>query len=305
MKALEMIRSLETPLPPLSLPEGYTMISVNEDNGHLWEEVMDAAFGSYNPGDFRYVLVSNNGYEEDRVFVLLDESGRAVATASPWDYGTGNWHAETFPFVNFVGVIPSCQGRGLGKLMTLHSLHELKARGYQKACLNIKGTEDGGENLPAAATYVSCGFTPCIADKGHAQAWEKIYARLSLPCPAMIEMSPCHQTIGMPHPPRPWPYQVRCAAEAQQAGELYIFGQWAEHNLYQVDSERYIQLKQLIAQSDAAPEIIRLILKKQVKHIYIDRPRNPQALLLVNRKGAKNRVGKSGDGRFERGTEKL
>jgi len=193
----------------------------------------------------------------------------------------------------------------LGKLMTLHSMHELKRRGHRKACLNILGTEGSDENLPAAATYISCGFVPCIADKGHKEKWQKIYAHLSMPCPAMIEKSPCQPTFDMPHPPRPWPYQVRCAAEAQAAGDLYVFGQWAVHNLYLVDTERYIQLKALIMQYEAAPEIIRLILKKQVKQIYIDRPRNPQALLLLKRSGAKILVGKSSDGRFKRGAEKI
>src|SRR5204862_261781 len=107
-----------------------------------------ASWGNHEAGDFRYVMVANNGYEENRVFVLLDEAGRPVATSSPWDYGMDHWYREPMPEVSFVGVVPSCRGRGLGRLMVNHSLGELMKRGYSLAHLGVRGT-GGGENYAA------------------------------------------------------------------------------------------------------------------------------------------------------------
>jgi hypothetical protein len=97
MKDLEMVRSLSQPIPNIIIPQGYSIISVNEDNGYIWEEVMDASWGNHGPGAFRYGMVANNGFEDDKVFVMLDENNRPVATSSPWDWGCGNWYQEPLP----------------------------------------------------------------------------------------------------------------------------------------------------------------------------------------------------------------
>lgn len=304
MDLLEMTRDLQLPLPPVALPEGYSVVAIHEDNGYLWEEVMDASFGDHGPGAFRFCLVANNGYEEDRVFVLLNEKGQPVATSSPWHYGMHHWYKDTFAEVAFVGVLPSYQGRRLGQLMVNHSLQKLKNRGYPVAHLGVRGT-DTGENYPAVKTYLNCGFTPYIAEAEHVVAWERVYRHLGLPAPDLHYEEPAYPDIEMPHPLRPWPYQVRCAAEARRCGDVYVFGVWHMHNMYLVDVERYIDLKYLLMQSERAGELIGSIVAGHVKHIYIDRPRNPQALLLVMADGACHGVGKSADGRFEWGGEQF
>lgn len=304
MDLLEMTRDLRMPLSPIVLPEGYTMVAIDEENGYLWEEVMDASWGDHQSGAFRYCLVANNGYEDDRVFVLLNEARQPVATSSPWHYGMQHWYKDSFAEVAFVGVIPSYQGRGLGKLMVNHSLHELKKRGYPVAHLGIRGT-DVGENYPAVKAYLGCGFSPYIAEAEHVPAWQKVYRYLGLPVPSLCYEEPAYPNIKMPHPPRPWPYQVRCAAEARRSGDLYVFGVWHMHNMYLVDAERYIELKHLLMQSEQALELIGSILAGHVTHIYIDRPRNPQALFLVKEDGERYTIGKSSDGRFERGIEQF
>jgi len=304
MTCLEMIRSLEGPLPEYTVPEGYSIINANEDNGHLWEQVMDATWDRHLPGTFRRILVANNGYEEGCVFVLLNEKGSAIATSSAWDTKKGDWYDDiSSAAVAFVGVLPSCNGHGFGKLMTLYSLHEIKKRGYTQAHLSIKGTDDGGENYPAVKTYLNSGFVPYIPDKEHKEAWQKVYTHLGISLPAFACKDKSKPHIDMPHPPRPWPYQVRCAAEALAAGDTYIFGKWDRHNLYLVDPDRYIQLKPLLKQSDAYEDIVKWILKKRVKAVYIDRPRSPQALLVMLKSKKHIRIGVSDDERFERGVE--
>ena len=309
MDCLEMIRSLEGPLPEFIVPEGYTIVSINEDNGHLWEQVMDVTWGGHKhrPGDFRYVFVSNIAYEEDRVFALLDESGRAVATAAIVDYKVSDWNYEYDPLLAFVGVPESCRGHGFARFISLHCLQEMKKLGYSAAHVDIGWTEDGKDNIPATKTYINCGFEPYIVDQRQEKVWRTLYERLSIPCPTFHYAEKGKPGIGdllkLRPPLRPSPYQVRCAAEALAAGDTYIFGKWDRHNLYLVNPDRYIQLKPLLKQSDAYEDIVKWIMKKRVKAIYIDRPRNPQALLAVLKNKKHIRIGTSDDERFERGVE--
>jgi hypothetical protein len=107
----------------------------------------------------------------------------------------------------------------------------------------------------------------------------------------------------MPHPPRPWPYQVRCAAEALKNRDTYIFGIWSRHNMYLVDKERYIQLKPLIMQSEAAYELISYILGDRVQSIFINSPLNPKALLLIRNDGVFYRIGFGADDLFDDGVK--
>lgn len=303
MKLLEMIRNLDEPLPDINLPQGYSIISVNEDNGYLWERVMDESWGGHPPGAFRYGMVANNGFEDDRVFVMLDENSRTIATSSAWDYGMGNWYRKAYPEVAFVGVTPVSQGKGLGTVMVTHSLYELKKRGYTQAHLGIRGTECG-ENYPAVKTYINCGFIPYIDEDYQVSAWNKVYNYLSLPVPEFYYEKSTLPNIEMPHPPRPWPYQVRCAAKACENGDTYIFGVWSRHNMYLADKERYIQLKPLIMQSDAADELISYILGDRVQSIFINHPLNPKALLLVRDDGVIYRIGSGADNSFDSGVLK-
>jgi hypothetical protein len=187
--------------------------------------------------------------------------------------------------------------------MVTHSLHELKKRGYTHAHLGIKGTGNV-ENYPAVKTYIKCGFTPYIDEENHIKMWEKVYLYFSLPAPELRCIKPNHPELEMPHPPRPWPYQVRCAAEAQKNGDTYIFGTWCRHNMYLVDANRYIKLKPLIMQSKSAYKLIDYILGGHIESIFINHPRNPEALFMVKDDGSTYRVGSSSDDRFTCGIEK-
>jgi len=300
-----MIRDLNN-LPELVLPSGYSIISINEDNGYLWEEVMDSSWGSHPPGAFREVMVANNGYEENRVLVMLDENKNALATSSAWDYGFGEdtWYGDTYqayPILAFVGVKKEHQGKGYGRVVSTHCLHEFVKRGYKKVHLGVMGTYDG-ENYPAVKTYLNCGFIPYIVEEWHKDAWKKVFAHLNIPEVEPILRDLSKPYVQTPHPPRP--YQLRQAHEAREAGVPYVFGLWEEHNMYKVDSAIYIKLKPLINKTENPDEIIRIIHEEQVENIFIDYPRNPKAMLLMKHDGSHIKIGESPDIRFNQGVEK-
>ena len=85
LHCLPNIRSMSIPIPDVILPNGFNIINITEDNGHLWESVMEDAYNEvYLPGTFRGVMVAHPFYDENQIFVLLNEKQEPIATASAW-----------------------------------------------------------------------------------------------------------------------------------------------------------------------------------------------------------------------------
>ena len=61
--------------------------------------------------------------------------------------------------VYVVGVAPSAQGRGLGKVLTLAGLHHLAGLGVDEVLLYVEA-----DNAPAVAVYSRLGFEHAPAD---------------------------------------------------------------------------------------------------------------------------------------------
>ncbi|WP_028644629.1 mycothiol synthase [Nocardioides sp. URHA0020] len=68
-------------------------------------------------------------------------------------------HSPDLGEVYVVGIDPSAQGRGLGKLLTLAGLHHLAALGVAEVLLYVES-----DNAPAVAVYSGLGFTHADAD---------------------------------------------------------------------------------------------------------------------------------------------
>jgi mycothiol synthase len=198
-----MEHPMDGPLPPLVLPPGYSIRAIAREEGHVWEKVMDEAFGMYNdhyePGSFEYVMAENHDYHPSRVFILFDEIGCPCATASSWRQ---HWRwGKGVGYVLFVGVSQSHQGRRLGSLMTLYLLHNFAANHLKPAILN---TDDGF--LPAIKTYLKLGFKPRIVHENQFARWQQIFERLGT---APIEYSrEIRPPLGIPYPAGPTPYQL-------------------------------------------------------------------------------------------------
>lgn len=159
-------------LPPLELPEGYTLRTALPGNGDAepWCRVIGESFEeSLGPGDWRGRMVERDDYAPDRILFVCDPQGEPVATAAA--YGgllTG--------YVHYVGTAPAATGKRLGYWVSLAVLHLFAERGCERARLH---TDDF--RLPAIKTYWRLGFRPRITHDSHPHRWRKVAETLGIP----------------------------------------------------------------------------------------------------------------------------
>lgn len=291
---LFMERSLLKPIPAIEFPENYSIISINEENGHLWEQIMTKAFEEeYKAGTFRYIIADNYYYEDNRVFVLLNENNEPIATATSW-HNEHWWENKEKGSVIFVGVDPAYREHKYGSLMVNYVLNNLKELGFTVASLDVEEN-----NLAAIKCYINCGFTPHIVNTDHIEAWNNQYMKLSLSIPDYDKS--LRPLSNNPYPTQISPYTQRHVMQAERNGDTYIKGNWEKYNMYAVDSSEFDKLEYLFTSYPKAQIEFDHIRQKGNGHIFIDQPLNPTAVLLERNDGPLFSVGQSQDHRFING----
>lgn len=154
-----------TNLPPLVLPEGYSLhthqdgIKAMDDN---WEDLIEKAFGCRF--SFDQFIRNGGGYKPEYV-LYIRKDGKDIATTTAIEN-------SKFPgegWFRMVGVSPEARGSGAGRMVTLAALHSLADRGYKSVVLS---TDD--ERIPAICLYLSLGFEPVYSHESHEKRWEKV-----------------------------------------------------------------------------------------------------------------------------------
>jgi ribosomal protein S18 acetylase RimI-like enzyme len=145
-------RSLSTTLPGLSLPPGFNVQQVTEEDGLKRALASHAAFGSDKPLEAywpRYQrFMRSPAYVPDLDLVTVAPDGSFASFCICW-----------LDPVNRVGLFepvgthPDYQRLGLGKAVMLEGLHRMQAAGMQTA---IVGAEN--DNPVAQGLYRSIGF---------------------------------------------------------------------------------------------------------------------------------------------------
>ncbi len=159
-------------LPDLMMPDGYSLREYRPGDDAAWAGVLNAAFpeerGKWTAARIAEEFLNQEPFRPERVF-FIEHEGRLVATATAWDRGAPGWG-----YVHWVAVEPGHQGRRLGRLITLATLHQFRRDGYHAAMLD---TDE--PRLPAIATYLSLGFEPDLrGDDERRAAWERAKAAL-------------------------------------------------------------------------------------------------------------------------------
>jgi GNAT superfamily N-acetyltransferase len=155
-------RSLALPIPEPTVPEGYTVRSLREDDDLLRRCLaLGRAFGSEPVDTDTYrTLQSAPGYRLDLDIVVVAPDASLAAVAIAW-YDEANRIGMFEP----VGTDPDHQGKGLGKAVMYEGFRRLKRLG---ATLAYVGT---GTQIPANRLYLSVGFEEDFTD----HAWTKVF----------------------------------------------------------------------------------------------------------------------------------
>lgn len=154
-------------LPPLVLPEGFSLHTHTDGMDTQWEHVIEDAFGKHF--SFDSFIRHGGGYAPEYV-LYISKGGKTIATTTAIEN-------EKYPgqgWLRMVAVSPEARGMGLGKLITLAALHSLAARGYKTVLLSTDG-----RRIPAISLYLSLGFQPIYTHESHALRWENVFAILN------------------------------------------------------------------------------------------------------------------------------
>lgn len=156
-------------LPPLILPEGFSVHTHADGMEAVWEGIIDTAFGKHF--SFDGFIKNGGGYRPEYV-LYISKNGRAIATATAIE--NGKYPGEGW--LRMVAVSPDSRGLGAGKLIVSAALHSLAARGYKSVLLS---TDD--RRTPAISLYLSLGFQPIYTHESHEERWNSVLTSLQKP----------------------------------------------------------------------------------------------------------------------------
>jgi mycothiol synthase len=152
----QMRRSLHADLPPLEVPDGVLLRSFRPGvDDEAWLRVNARAFadhpeqGSMTAADLS--LRMTESWFDAEGFILAERGGELVGFH--WTKVHVGGEHDPIGEVYVVGVDPSAQGLGLGKVLTLAGLWHLRERGLDQVMLYVES-----DNAAAIAVYERLGF---------------------------------------------------------------------------------------------------------------------------------------------------
>jgi len=162
-------------LPPVALPEGYSIRHYRPGDEANWDRIIGESFDwpvDDRDGVFAKRIASDQAFRPDRVlFVTCGEE--AVATASAWHIPQCG---PEMGYLHYVGTLPSHTGKGLGLQVSLACLHKMVEEGRECAQLQ---TDDF--RIPAVRTYLKLGFHPLLVHENQRERWPNVFRAMGKP----------------------------------------------------------------------------------------------------------------------------
>ena len=151
-------------LPPLDVPDGFSLRDASIADLSALAALLAAAFPELDwPENHARSQLFEDLTVKKTLVIVETATGKLAATASarllPGKYPNAG-------YIHWVGGIPEFRGRGLGRLVSLATLHEFVTMGCAAAVLD---TDDF--RIPAIKTYLALGFAPELANPSHASRW--------------------------------------------------------------------------------------------------------------------------------------
>ena len=172
---LEMVLPSLEALPILSVPSACGLRSYLPGDELHWARIMNHCIGQDWTGErCRAELVERPEFRADGCFFATID-GVPQGTATAWRRA---YLGPETGYVHMVGVAPIARGRGLGRLVSLATLHWFRDHGFQRALLH---TDDW--RLPAIHIYRSLGFEPVLYNEEHTRRWNEVHGKLNIALP--------------------------------------------------------------------------------------------------------------------------
>jgi len=162
-----------TGLPPLGVPEGFSLRSFRDGDQAGWNRVMDLAF-EREPGhsDYDQEMAADPVYLPERVKLAVTDAGDVVATASAWESAR---HGLEHGMLHWVAVHPEYAGQRLGLWVSVAALQYSAREGRRAGLLLTDDFRTG-----ALKTYLRLGFHPLCNHQSHPDRWRLILSRLGM-----------------------------------------------------------------------------------------------------------------------------
>ncbi|MFF0476939.1 GNAT family N-acetyltransferase [Streptomyces sp. NPDC004284] len=150
-----------TDLPPLVVPEGFTVRAATLADADALAEARNASFGSDWTGTaYRDGMMTRPGYDPAHEIVAEAPDGRIGAYTVHWvDERNGLGHFEP------VGTHEAFRRLGLARAVMTESMRRMAELGLRRVTVN-----HDAENLPAAKLYGALGFTRECRTHGYRRA---------------------------------------------------------------------------------------------------------------------------------------
>ncbi len=153
-----MRRPTVVPLPAVATPDGIRIRDYGDGDADALLAVNAAAFAHHAEQG----ALDRDGLAERMAEPWFDPAGLLLAVDDDGELLGFHWtkqHDEHTGEVYVVGIQPTAQGRGLGRLLTVAGLQHLASRGVAEVILYVES-----DNAPARHVYESLGFTHAPAD---------------------------------------------------------------------------------------------------------------------------------------------
>ena len=153
-----MRRPTAVPLPAIELPDGVRIRDFGSTDADALLAVNAAAF-AHHPEQGG---LDAAGLAERMAEPWFDPAGLLLAVDDDGELLGFHWtkqHDDETGEVYVVGVSPTAQGRGLGRILTIAGLQHLAARGVGEVLLYVES-----DNAPARRLYEGLGFGHAAAD---------------------------------------------------------------------------------------------------------------------------------------------
>lgn len=171
---LQMRRPDLRGLPPVEVPEGYSIRTYQPGDEVAWCRIMNQGLrppegGQWTPVLCRERLTRRPQFDPSGLF-FATRGDELVGSTCAWTLQPGETEVG---YLHMVCVLPEHRGHRLGYWLSLQVLHHLAERGFREARLF---TDDF--RLAAIQTYLQLGFQPEHSHPSHAERWLLILNRL-------------------------------------------------------------------------------------------------------------------------------